>query len=160
MESLEGDYTELGNKLLEAIRPASFLCIGPACKQLSRSPHAPGNTLALAAEEALPRLERLGRFDFAFLCGALERLPEAAGRRLLARLRDLHGGRFAVTLNRAGGGAEGPWKDQDLLAMGLVRARSNGLALYLFDIRTYKHTPDWLNPRFWANPERWDKHWW
>jgi hypothetical protein len=160
MESLEGDYTELGNKLLEAIRPATFLCIGPACERLSRSPHAPGETLCLAPEEALPRLERMGRFDFAFVCATLERLPQAAGRQLLARLRDLHGGRFAVTLDPASDKGSARWSDRDLLAMGLVRARSDGPALYIFDIRTYKQTPDWLNSRFWANPGRWDKHWW
>lgn len=29
-----------------------------------------------------------------------------------------------------------------------------------FDIRTYKAVPDWLNPKFWANPENWNKFRW
>ena len=29
-----------------------------------------------------------------------------------------------------------------------------------YDIRTYKSVPDWLNPKFWANPENWDKYRW
>ncbi|MDD3447840.1 MAG: DUF6231 family protein [Gammaproteobacteria bacterium] len=32
--------------------------------------------------------------------------------------------------------------------------------LYGFDIATYKVTPDWLNSRYWANPELWDRYWW
>lgn len=31
---------------------------------------------------------------------------------------------------------------------------------YEFDIATYKTTPDWLNPRHWANPMLWDKYRW
>jgi hypothetical protein len=29
------------------------------------------------------------------------------------------------------------------------------LRIHYYDIDTYKTVPDWLNPRFWANPERW-----
>lgn len=160
MESLERDYTEVADKLLAAIRPASFLCIGSGCDRLVRSAAVPGDTVVLAPDEALVGLDALGRFDFAFVFDTLERLPKRAGRELLARLRDLHGGRFAVALDPGESGADEPWSETELLAMGLVRARHDGLDLYLFDIRTYKHTPDWLNPRFWANPERWDKDWW
>lgn len=32
--------------------------------------------------------------------------------------------------------------------------------LWAFDIDDYKAVPDWLNARFWANPERWDQHRW
>ncbi|WP_290652932.1 DUF6231 family protein [Aquisalimonas sp.] len=32
--------------------------------------------------------------------------------------------------------------------------------LYGFDVGTYKTTPDWLNPRYWANPELWGKYRW
>ena len=30
--------------------------------------------------------------------------------------------------------------------------------LFHFDIYDYKQVPDWLNSRFWAHPEMWDKH--
>ena len=155
------DYTKDGEKLLEQIRPASFLCIGSPCEILARSAYAPSETTSIPADSALTDLEGLGQFDFAFVAETLERLPKAAGRQLLASLRDLHGGRFAVALDpQHGETADERWRDEELLAMGLVRARRGDYALYLFDIRTYKHTPDWLNPRFWAHPERWGKDWW
>ena len=28
--------------------------------------------------------------------------------------------------------------------------------LYYYDLDTYKTVPDWLNARFWANPDRWE----
>ncbi|MES1925471.1 hypothetical protein T31B1_09108 [Salinisphaera sp. T31B1] len=35
-----------------------------------------------------------------------------------------------------------------------------GWSLYRYDIHDYKTTPDWLNKRYWANPERWDQERW
>lgn len=32
--------------------------------------------------------------------------------------------------------------------------------VFNYDIRDYKHTPDWLNARHWANPELWGKYRW
>ena len=31
-----------------------------------------------------------------------------------------------------------------------------GVRVHYYDIDTYKTVPDWLNARFWANPERWE----
>ncbi len=31
-----------------------------------------------------------------------------------------------------------------------------GLRIHYYDLDTYKTVPDWLNARFWANPERWE----
>ena len=30
------------------------------------------------------------------------------------------------------------------------------LRIYYYDLATYKTVPDWLNARYWANPERWE----
>ncbi len=32
--------------------------------------------------------------------------------------------------------------------------------LWQFNLFDYKQVPDWLNSRFWANPEHWDKYRW
>jgi len=32
--------------------------------------------------------------------------------------------------------------------------------LWQFNILEYKQVPDWLNSRYWANPENWDKYRW
>ncbi len=49
--------------------------------------------------------------------------------------------------------------DQQLVSLGFTRQTTEE-PVYLFDIETYKRTPDWLNARNWANPEMWDKHRW
>ncbi|MHB1145827.1 MAG: DUF6231 family protein [Thiobacillus sp.] len=33
---------------------------------------------------------------------------------------------------------------------------TDGTRIHDYDLDTYKPVPDWLNPRFWANPERWE----
>lgn len=119
----------------------------------------------LALEE-LGRLSELGTFDLVFLVSALEHLERSSALHLLARLRDLHGGRLAVIVPADGDpGDTSRWTMEDFLAMGLKLLARYGSddkerRLYMFDIGTYKETPDWLNPRFWANPERWGKDWW
>lgn len=55
-------------------------------------------------------------------------------------------------------GADSPLEFADFLSFGmqrLVERDEHARALYLFDLHTYKPAPDWLNSRFWANPQRW-----
>lgn len=33
-------------------------------------------------------------------------------------------------------------------------------AIWQFNILNYKQVPDWLNAKYWANPENWDKYRW
>jgi hypothetical protein len=52
-----------------------------------------------------------------------------------------------------------------LLGLGLTRQARYELEgepwqAWSYDIRTYKSVPDWLNPRFWANPENWNRFRW
>ncbi len=49
--------------------------------------------------------------------------------------------------------------DREMVSLGFTR-QAGDEPLYLFDIETYKHTPDWLNARHWANPELWGKYRW
>lgn len=80
---------------------------------------------------------------------------------LLARLRDLHARQVLAFVPIAALG----WHEADLLALGMQRqARYHHhdelMEAWSFDIKTYKAVPDWLNPRFWANPEKWDRFRW
>lgn len=123
----------------------------------------------LGAQCALQRLPPCGRHDFGFVADTLEHLPKPEGAALIAAMRDLHAERFCVVV--ATGKGSGPrggqaWEDTELLALGLSRLaryeeeEGRRLSLYGFDIASYKQTPDWLNPRYWAHPELWDKYRW
>jgi hypothetical protein len=59
----------------------------------------------------------------------------------------------------------GPLWVEQLQALGFLKCRADTTKgtsdwILYFDIRQYKETPDWLNPRNWAHPERWNKYRW
>lgn len=100
------------------------------------------------------------RYDAALASDVVETLGETDATRVLAGLRDIHAGRLLLlTVESARS------RPADLLALGLtglgaVRADTTVLLAYEYDLRRYKRTPDWLNPRHWAHPERWGRERW
>jgi len=62
------------------------------------------------------------------------------------------------------------WQESDLFSLGLKRLaqfkpqtpNSNEPVLncFAYQIESYIKKRDWNNARFWANPERFGKHWW
>lgn len=145
-------------RIATELAPSSMLLVMPAAHPLAgRFADRPGCLRCDAAalldgEYALPR-QRL-----ALLADTLEHLPPSQGEALLALLRD----RLAETLYCLADPAQ--WPAARMLALGLhpvgTYPGANGAALYHFDLYDYKRTPDWLNPRHWANPGLWDKHRW
>ncbi len=159
---MDAQYKADMAQLLEQMQPRSILCLGAPCTPAIRDyvAAAPGR-LAQHQAEALPTA---GHFDLVVVAELLERLPKNRGEQLLARLRDIHGGRFLLLLTATPRTEHASqWDGNELLALGLIRVGSYPDAdrhLYRYDLHDYKTTPDWLNPRFWAHPERWDKDYW
>ena len=84
---------------------------------------------------------------------ALHGLDATQARTLLARVRDFIAPRIIVIAD-----AHCALTRLDFLALGfetLAVDEAEKVTLYQFDLATYKQVPDWLNARFWANPERW-----
>lgn len=96
-----------------------------------------------------------------FDCVVIEHLPGpldlSEAEALVAQLRDVIAQRILWVV-----GANSPWTRQELLALGFRQLDENedGVKLFGYDIDNYKQTPDWLNSKNWANPERWDKKRW
>lgn len=86
------------------------------------------------------------------------------GKNLLGRVRDVYAERVLhIVINDSEidvvAGRSG-WSLTDSLELGFVklgkfRFETGDVAVYEFNIHRYKHEPDWLNARHWANPERW-----
>ena len=47
-----------------------------------------------------------------------------------------------------------------LRCLGILEASGQPWGLNHFSLKTYKKTPNWLNGRFWAHPQRWNKFRW
>lgn len=144
--------------VLREEQPATYLVIGnPAPLDPNPDSGDGPDPTSLGLEAATHRLAELGRQDLV-LVGGLEALERKDGEILLSRLRDIYARRVLarVVLGEI-------WQQNDMTAFGFTRLAAmeptDGV-LYGFDVASYKTTPDWLNPRYWANPDLWDKYRW
>lgn len=149
--------------LLERHAPARLLHLGgsdmPAVQafmhahpdsELTRAPAAP-----LSAELASRR------YDLALIADCLEQLPKRDGLQLLGGIRNLNASRIAVLVDLDAS----DWLATDFYALALqIAARfkrdKQTLTLFTYDMFDYKQVPDWLNAKFWANPQMFGKYWW
>jgi hypothetical protein len=155
---------EVLHRLAQA-RPLSLLSLGPHGRDFYADyldAHPECQFAQLPLDTALAQLPALGRFQFALIAPGLERLAKTDAGSLLARLRDIQADRFIVAVADPAVPATSPaWPAEEFSAYGLYRlAQCPPFTLYEFDISQYKQNPDWLNDRYWANPELYDKFRW
>ena len=149
--------------LLERSAPQRLLVVGasqfPALAAFAQThPEVVG---AYAAPGALPAELAAQRFDLALVIDCLEHLPKREGLELLGGIRNLNASRIAVLADLSACN----WKDTDFFSLALQSSErfqrdEQVLTLFTYDLREYKQVPDWLNARFWANPENFGKYWW
>jgi hypothetical protein len=149
--------------------PRRTLWIGPADPKIFPCLRSlPSDALVrLDASTAAVQLPLQGRYECAVAVELLEHLDKTEGQHLIARLRDLHAPWLLLLLTHEGSSSafSRRWTSEDLLALGMQRIaaqRHNQLfqELYEFRITSYKATPDWLNSKYWAHPELFDKYRW
>lgn len=112
------------------------------------------------AQALLPEFAS-ARFDLAILAGCLEHLPKQVGIELIAGIRNLNASRIAVLVDLAAS----QWQSTDFYSLALEQNAqfsrdTQTLTLFSYDLAEYKQVPDWLNAKFWANPENFGKYWW
>lgn len=137
----------IGAEQLPAIE--AFLDAHPEC----RFAHAPAGELSaeLSAQ----------RFELAVFVDCLEHLNKRAGLELLAGVRNLNASKLAVLVDISAC----DWQLSDFYALALQASErfqrdTQTLTLFTYDVREYKQVPDWLNAKFWANPQLFGKYWW
>ncbi|MDZ5603600.1 DUF6231 family protein [Pseudomonas sp. RP23018S] len=148
--------------LLERVQPQRLLLVGshfPALDAFAQT--HPDCTIDTAPPGPLPAPLAARRYDLALLVECLEHLPRRSGLELLGGIRNLNASKVAVLADLQACG----WQDTDFFALALSASErfSRGeqhLCLFTYDLRDYKQVPDWLNARFWANPENFGKYWW
>lgn len=139
--------------------PQTVLAVGRLAEELVARHFPDGvRSVTVAPAAAGEALTRHGPFDIAILTDTLEALDRREASGLLARLRDLYARRVILLVAHD----HCAWSGTDLTALGFTRLHETPGAgtLYGFDIATYKTTPDWLNPDYWAHPELWDRYRW
>ncbi|WP_018872809.1 DUF6231 family protein [Thioalkalivibrio sp. ALJ16] len=101
------------------------------------------------------------RVPLVLLLDTLSALDPATGQQLLGGLRDRWADEVLI-LHRLD---DHRWGLNEFLALGFRRDPDAETvlpdhAVYRTSLYDYKLTPDWLNARFWANPDMWDKARW
>jgi hypothetical protein len=149
--------------LLERYAPSRLLLVGaseiPALAAFQAA-HADCQ-VAHAAAGAFPAELAAQRFDLALVVDCLEHLPKRTGLELLGGIRNLNASRLAVLVDLQACA----WQDTDFFALALQASErfqrgEQTLSLFTYDLLDYKQVPDWLNAKFWANPENFGKYWW
>lgn len=133
---------------LENVAPLKVFALDAAALKLARTalPHAIVQLCAVHATPSPPA-------QLAVVMDTLNGLDAAQARSLLARTRDFIAPRIVVIAT-----AHCALDRLAFLAIGfevLGVDTTENIAIYQFDLNTYKQVPDWLNSRHWANPERW-----
>ncbi|XID74036.1 DUF6231 family protein [Alkanindiges sp. WGS2144] len=72
----------------------------------------------------------------------------------ITRLRDVLA-RQVLVLTRPESGSTLP-----ALGFSQIEQLAEKLVIWQFNILSYKQVPDWLNSKYWANPENWGKYRW
>ncbi|EJL03174.1 MULTISPECIES: DUF6231 family protein [Pseudomonas] len=149
--------------VLDRYAPQTLLLIGadsfPALEAFQQA--HPATEVVHTGPGALPADVAARRFDLALALDCLEHLPKRDGLNLLGGIRNLNASRIAVLadLNACG------WQETDFFSLALqaserFQRQDQVLTLFTYDLLEYKQVPDWLNSRFWANPENFGKYWW
>lgn len=148
--------------LLEHHAPHSLLLVGTSFPALDAFAAAhPQATIDIASPGPLPAELAGKRYDLALVVDCLEHLEKRDGLQLLGGIRNLNASRIAVLADK---GAS-QWEDRDFYSLALqaterFRRDEQVLDLFTYDVRDYKQVPDWLNAKFWANPQNFGKYWW
>jgi hypothetical protein len=110
---------------------------------------------------ALPAEVAAKRFDLAIVADCLEHLPKRAGLELIAGIRNLNAHRLAVIVDLQAC----DWREADFYSLAMqtsecFQREQQTLHLFTYDLFDYKQVPNWLNAKFWANPQNFGKYWW
>jgi hypothetical protein len=138
---------------LSATQAQTRLCVGLT---LAALPHTE-TALEIALKDALSYTIQ-SRYDLALVEIAPD-MSATDAKALIAKVRDVWAQHSVFFIPSR------LLDENSLLGLGLSKQAAFDYQdiiwqAWSFDIRHYKSVPDWLNPKYWANPENWEKYRW
>lgn len=133
--------------IVRGLQPATLCTLDPAARSLAERLLPATRLHAFRGSSTTPCALALG-------IDALRGLGEREGLELLAQAR-LFGAPAIIIAAQPGCALDA----NAFRAMGFVvefADEQSGVAVYRYDVATYKPVPDWLNAKYWAHPERWE----
>jgi len=109
---------------------------------------------------SLEQLNDLTNIDLAIISNLIETRPKQEAILWLSMIRNRHAQHLILVSHNESSKQQG-WQVADYLALGLQQHGSfSDYQLFSYNIESYRPKHDWLNNRFWANPENYDKYRW
>lgn len=151
---------ELLKPVIEAFSPNSLLLAGDvaaACVQV----HQDTRSRRLTTPFQQQQLTDLDTVDVAIISDLTETMSVSDGQKWLGSLRNVFAPHVILISDVEKAQQQG-WQLTDFLALGLhlVASSKDGLQVFSYAIESYQPKREWLNSRFWANPENFGKYWW
>ncbi|EMR12332.1 hypothetical protein MPL1_10888 [Methylophaga lonarensis MPL] len=146
--------------LVARFQPKSLLLAGETALECIKG-YEDTRLLKITTPFAQSQLEQLPLVDVAVISDLTEQLDVAAGQQWLGSLRNRYTPHIFLISEPAQARQNG-WQLTDYLALGLrhIAGTQQGVQLFSYAIENYQYRRDWLNSRFWANPENYDKYRW
>ncbi len=107
------------------------------------------------------QLDNIEPVDLAIISHLTESLEKSVGQAWLGTIKNQYAP-HVILISHAELARQNQWQFTDYLAMGFkhIAGTEDGLRIFSYAIENYQPTHDWLNSRFWANPEMYDKYRW
>lgn len=153
------DLATILSPLIKQFQHQSLLLAGDiainSCKEWQdTSPHI------LKTPFSIQQLADLPTIDLAIISDITETLPKTAAMQWLGLMRNAHA-QHIIVISEITRSTQQGWQLADYLALGMKHIAVVGnYHLYSYAIETYQPKRDWLNSRFWANPDNFDKYRW
>lgn len=114
---------------------------------------------SLTTPFSLAQLSELPLIDIAIVSDVIENLSKLDATQWLAMLRNQYAQHLLLIVNQHQ--ADPGWQLTDYLALGFKkRGEIQGHLLFSYAIEDYQFKKDWLNDKYWANPENYNKYRW
>lgn len=152
--------SSLLSTLIQQCKPQSILVAGEiASRYVNSCQDTRLQTLTTPFTQS--QFTHIKHVDLAIISELTESLPLKNGQQWLGYLRNLYAPYIILITDPAQALRQG-WQFCDYLAMGLqhIAGSADGLQVFSYAIENYQPKHDWLNSRFWANPENYDKYRW
>lgn len=145
--------------LLELFEPESVLLIGTTAVTTVKDLHNTRSEV-LTKPFQLNQLKNTGSYDLAIVSEITGFLSKREATEWIGSIRNYHSTHVILITDRIASRQKG-WQFSDFLALGLKLIGSTEYEdVYSYAIESYQPQKEWLNNRFWANPENYGKYRW
>jgi len=153
------DLSKIILPFIEQFQAKTLLVGGETAVTLCNDLHDTRSTV-LTTPFKLDQLVDLGAVDIAIISDIIELSSKAEANEWLGVLRNGHTQHIIVIADNNKSMQQG-WQLADFLALGLKKiGEHQNQHVYVYAIESYQQKRDWLNSRFWANPENYNKYRW